>query len=348
MKKLSRLTACGVLGLTALCALQLRGVASAWQEAGEPKDQPKSPNPAAPAVTQEKPPVPLPEAQDYMRQARDRLSGWTSVRAEIIERIDLGGRRFKAEGSYIAGEFPRTRMEFEIRLGDTVGKLLEVCDGQVLHILRTIDKASPKPAVESKDATRKAEPGSKPLVEAIRRDVQQILRAAPNSKNVALPIHAADLGLGGPAAILASLERTMVFESIKDMEHDGRKFRVVQGRWNPQSHSSLVTTLGPAASQLEGFFPDRVDIWFDAETQFPVRILYLKRVSDESKAYRPILSLEFHDVEFDVPIPANAFEWHKPAGVDEVNDTDNFIQLLKGAPGAGSGPPRGQRPSPLQ
>jgi hypothetical protein len=343
MQKPSRLTLCFTFGLIVLATLQLRGVARAWQDDATTKEQPKQPESEAGSKPREAPPEPSPEAEDYIRQARDRLTNWQSVKADIVERIDIGGRRFKAEGTYIAGPFPKTRFEYQVQVGDTVGTLLEVCEGPVLHILRTIDKVGSKPPNASDPATTKGDTGSKPVQEAIRRDVQRILRAAPNAKNIALPMHAADLGLGGLAATLASLERTMVFESIKDVDHDGRKFRVVQGRWNPASRSSLLTTLGPSAPQLEGFIPDRVDIWFETETQFPVRILYLQKSSTTSTTYRPVLSLEFHDVEFDVPIPADAFEWHKPAGVEEGDDTENFIQLLRGTPPS----PTGQ-PSPVQ
>ena len=46
-----------------------------------------------------------------------------------------------------------------------------------------------------------------------------------------------------------------------------------------------------------------------------------------------MLSLEFHDVEFDVMLPADAFTYRVPSGVQQKDDTDDFIQLLKATKG---------------
>jgi hypothetical protein len=185
-------------------------------------------------------------------------------------------------------------------------------------------------------------PAAKPMIEALRRDVQQILRAAPNAKNASLPIHAADLGLGGVSAMLASLERSIVFEQVKDEEFEGKTYRVVQGRWNPERLASIFAQMGPAVQQLEAFVPDRVRIYFESETLFPVRIMYLKQTSPERRTFRPMVTLEFHDVEFDAPLPADTFTYQPPSGVEETDDTANFIRLLQGPPAAGSPPTASQ------
>jgi hypothetical protein len=146
-------------------------------------------------------------------------------------------------------------------------------------------------------------------------------------------MHAADIGLGGLSALLASLDRTMVFDSIRDEEHAGRKFRVVQGVWNPTYLADLQSRLGGMAPQLAMFLPERVRIYFEAESLFPVRVLYLKLASQERRTYRAMLSLEFHDVEFDVMLPEDAFTYRTPTGLTQKDDTDEFIQLLKASQG---------------
>jgi hypothetical protein len=278
-----------------------------------------------------------------VRAARDRLSQWQSVRARLVERVDIADRRFKASGTYIAGEFPKTRIEFEISVGDTVGSVREVCDGQVLHILRAIRQADAK--TSESESGDQADPKSKPMVEAVRRDVQQILRASPAAQGASLPIRAGDLGMGGLPAILASLERSMVFESVKDDLHEGQKFRIVQGRWKPDFLATLMSKIGGGAQQIQGFLPDRVRIDFDAETLFPVRVMYLKLASAERKSYQPMVTLEFHDVEFDVALPPDTFTSQLPTGVDEVDGTATFLEMLKG-PQAQPGSPTGRAVSP--
>ncbi|OAI55357.1 hypothetical protein AYO47_02520 [Planctomyces sp. SCGC AG-212-M04] len=325
-------------------ALQLRNVARGWQEpAAKAPPAGKAPE-AAPA------PEPNPEAVALVKAARDRLSKWQSIRANVVQTIDVGDRRFKASGRFLVGEFPKLRLEYELTVGNTVGKLLEVCDGQVLHVERRIEEAAAKePKVERSSEEAEARDAEKPVFESTRRDVQRILRATSDADAVAVSMHAADIGLGGLSALLASLDRTMVFDSIREEEHAGQKFRVVQGVWNPTYLGDLQTKLGGMAPQLAGFLPERVRIYFEGESLFPVRILYLKITSPERRTYRAMLSLEFHDVEFDVMLPADAFIYRVPSGVQQKDDTDEFIQLLKASRGQAAPPPEAAPPagSPL-
>jgi hypothetical protein len=340
MQKLPRFTAPVMIAFIAICSLLLRNTARAWQD---DQDASKLPITSNSATATEPPPVADPEATQLVRTARDRLSQWQSVRARLVERVDIAERRFKASGTYVAGEFPKTRIEYEVAVGGTVGTVLEVCDGQVLHILRGIKQDGEK-ASDSTPAA-KEESKSKQTMEAVRRDVQQILRASPGAQGATLPLRAGDLGMGGLPAILASLERSMVFESVKDEEHDGQKFRIVQGRWKPEYLSSLLAKMGGAAQQVAGFIPDRVRIDFDAESLFPVRFMYLKLASAERKSYRPLVTLEFHDVEFDTPLPPDTFAYQLPAGVDEMDGTATFLEMLKG-PQVQVGSPAGRTVTP--
>jgi len=345
MKRLPRFTKAVLLVAIAFGALQLRNVARGWQE------------PASKAATAENVPQAAeapdsnPDALALVRAARERLLKWQSIQANVVQTVDVGDRRFKASGRFMAGEFPRLRLEYELTVGNTIGKLLEVCDGQVLHVERRIEEVAPHQAkVERADEETESRDSEKPVIEATRRDVQRILRATSDADGVAVPMHAADIGLGGLSALLASLERTMIFDSIREEEHDGQKFRVVQGVWKPTYLADLQTKLGGMAPQLAVFLPERVRIYFEAESLFPVRILYLKLASQERRSYRAMLSLEFHDVEFDVMLPADAFTYRVPTGVQQKDDTDDFIQLLKASQGQAAQPAEAAAPggaSPL-
>jgi hypothetical protein len=339
MQRLPRLTKAVLFGAIAFGGLQVWNVAKGWQEPaskGAPAD--KAPQPALA-------PEPNPDAVALVKAARERLSKWQSIQANVVQTVDFpdagnsGVRRFKASGRFLVGEFPKLRLEYEVTVGNTVGKLLEVCDGQVLHVERRVQEAATQePKVERSSDENESRDPEKPVVEGTRRDVKRILRATSESDGVDVSMHAADIGLGGLSALLASLDRTMIFDSIREEEHDGRKFRVVQGIWNPTYLADLQAKLGTMAPQLAMFLPERVRIYFEAESLFPVRILYLKLSSPERRTYRAMLSLEFHDVEFDVMLPADAFIY-KPGGIQQKDDTDEFIQLLKAS--------RGQAPPPV-
>jgi outer membrane lipoprotein-sorting protein len=340
MQRLPRFTKAVLFVAVAFAALQLRNVAKGWQEPATKA------TPADKAPQTAEAPDPNPDAVALVKAARERLSKWQSIRANVVQTVDIGGgdlgvRRFKASGRLLVGEFPKLRLEFELKVGNTVGNLLEVCDGQVLHVERRIEEAAGKqPPMERSSEETEARDSEKPAIEVTRRDVQRILRATNDAEGVAVSMHAADIGLGGLSSLLASLDRTMIFDSIREEEHAGQKFRVVQGIWNPTYLAELQAKLGGMAPQLAMFLPERVRIYFEAESLFPVRILYLKLASQERRTYRAMLSLEFHDVEFDVAIPADAFAYRPPGGQTEKDDTEEFIQLLKAS--------MGQAPPPVE
>jgi hypothetical protein len=316
MQRLPSLPKAVLLVAIVLAALQLTNVAKGLQE----------PPAATPPAESAPAPVADADAEALIKAARERLAKWKSIQAKVVQRVSIGDRKFEASGRFFAGEFPRLRLEFEVKVGNTTGKLLEVCDGQVLHVERRIEDA--KPAAATSEAKPASDKTAAPI-ESTRRDVQRILRAASDAEGAALSMHAADIGLGGVSALLASLERTMVFDSLREETHDGQTFRIVQGQWNPKVLNELNAKLGGLSQQLAGFLPERVRIDFEADSLFPVRILYLKLASVERRAYRPMLSLEFHDVEFDAELPPDTFIYRVPAGTQQKDDTDQFVQLLK-------------------
>ena len=98
------------------------------------------------------------EAKAALEQARQRLLSHQSIKAKLVETVAMSGRRFTVHGAYVQGRGDdlKLRLEFQAKLGDTEGSILEVCDGQVLWTRHQIG-----------DETR-----------IFRRDVRQILQAA--------------------------------------------------------------------------------------------------------------------------------------------------------------------------
>ena len=105
-----------------LAFTQRDAMVRAWQAQPEaPSGNPADAAPAAntPAASAVKPDPPIdPEvaaaSAKLLRDARDRLYSYESVRAKVAERSTLGARRFSAEGTYVTGKFPRLRVELRI------------------------------------------------------------------------------------------------------------------------------------------------------------------------------------------------------------------------------------------
>lgn len=281
-----------------------------------------------------------------LRGARQRLFGYSSVRASIREYVQLGEYRFEAEGSYIAGPFnplPQLRLEYQVRVGNTVGTLLEVCDGQILRTQKTIQRLERQPA----NAVGSASPdkGTEPETTVTRRDVSAILKAVHKHGPTPETILQAELGIGGLPALLTSIERCMAFDSVREEPLAGRPCHVLQATWKPEYLAQLTQQFRIFGRNVQTYLPAFVRIHLDAETLFPLRITYWPAPAESGPALPALLTLEFTDVRLNEQVSPLLFEF--PAtGADETDVTEQFVDAIKAASAAGAAaavsPPSGE------
>ncbi len=229
----------------------------------------------------------------------------------------MGDRKFRASGSYIAGEFPKLRLEFDVEVGKTKGTLREICDGNLLWTEQTLETIG----------------GQEPTVQVSRTVIEDVLQAVAQSGNHPEAMLIAGLGVGGVPALLAALERAMTFEAMKADEADGRPFSVIQGRWNDDYLSRFG---GTGDKALPDYVPDRVRIYIDQETLFPTRILYLKQVTTQEgtaaeKKYRSLLSLEFSEIVLDGPVSEEDFRYQPRGDIETRDRTKEFLDMIQRA-----------------
>jgi hypothetical protein len=176
----------------------------------------------APAVAAEPPPDPavVAAAETLLRDAPDRLYAYRSVRAKFSEKATIGARRFTASGSYLSGAFPALKLEYRVQIGGSEGVLIEVCDG---NVLRTSTEVRPI-------GGKNAEPT---LSQWTRKDINQILEASYVEGTPDQAILQAELSLGGIPTLLASLERTMIFDTVREQSWQGKPMTVIEGGWRP-------------------------------------------------------------------------------------------------------------------
>ncbi|MCA9077568.1 MAG: hypothetical protein KDA93_21260 [Planctomycetaceae bacterium] len=261
--------------------------------------------------------APSNEAVALLRQSRNELFARKSVRAKLQETVSMGDRKFRASGSYTAGQFPKLRLEFDVEVGKTTGTLKEICDGSLLWTEQAIKSADDEA----------------PTVQVSRTVIDDVLSAVAESGDNPEALLIAGLGVGGVPALLAGLERAMVFEALKSDQAGGREYSVIQGRWN----DVYLTRFGGAGGRpLPNFVPDRVRIYIDQETLFPTRVLYLKQIADEqgaetSRKYRSMLSLEFSEIVLDGPVSEEDFRYLPPTDVETRDRTKEFLDLIEQA-----------------
>ncbi len=273
------------------------------------------------------------QADSLLEEARHRLEDRQSLQAELRQEIQVGDRKLTAEGLYISGTpYPKLRLEYRVRVGTMQGSLLEVCDGQILHTEKSIGRAGDKA----------------PERQFTRRDVQRILAARDTSLNLPVASQGAELGIGGLPAMLASIDRCMVGKRVTEEEFDGKLCRVFHGAWDQEVLRKFDAALGSSKATVVPFFPDRVRIFFEAETSVPLKIVYLKNEVDESgkvTGQRALMTLEFRNIQVDQPVSPDTFKYVLPEKAEEIDRTNEFVEIIKQSDAAFQG---GNRPAPAQ
>ena len=253
-----------------------------------------------------------PDAAEFFEQVRQELQTHQSVKADLSQTVSIGDQQFKIAGQYLSSGNSTDGMKLMLNYTvvpdqGVVGQIQEVCDGKELWTVLTLP--------DSKRVTL--------------RNVMQIQKAAAaaSKKNIPDSTLNAELGLGGLTALLASLERTVVFDVIKQEQTEAGSRTVIQGHWKDEILKRFPKGKDNA---LPAFVPDLVRLYINAETMFPEKLLYLKR-QPESKKLRPLVNLEFRNVELDTPVDDAAFKFEIPDVVPE-DITKLYLDRINGTP----------------
>jgi outer membrane lipoprotein-sorting protein len=235
-----------------------------------------------------------------MEQAREKLIGYESVRAEIAEVVTIGNRKLRLKGKYLQGTDLQLRFEYEVNVGGTKGSLLEVCDGQILW---TYYKAGKQQRVS-------------------RRSVRQILEGAGGSAENLLT---AEIGLGGLPGLLASIQRAITFDKQWEQDADNQTFIVVEGTWKPQIREKFLGANPKQSDRLPQHVPDRIRVYYDQTHLFPRRILYLKQ-NPQTNIHHPMVKLDFQKVEWDIELDEALFKYTPPENVPREDTTEHYVK----------------------
>jgi hypothetical protein len=98
---------------------------------------------------------------------------------------------------------------------------------------------------------------------------------------------------------------------------------VIEGGWKKSFRAKFLGEDADEKQLLPAFVPDDVRIYFEQESLFPRRILYLKRA--ESGTRRPMVTLDFVEVQWDVELAEDAFNYTPPEKVARQDVTQAYI-----------------------
>ncbi|WP_373652602.1 outer membrane lipoprotein carrier protein LolA [Schlesneria sp. DSM 10557] len=247
---------------------------------------------------------------EFFKQVRQELQTHQSVKADLSQSVSIGDQQFKITGQYLSSGNSAEGMKLMLNYSvvpdqGVTGQILEVCDGKELWTVLTLPD----------------------LKRVTLRNVLQIQKAAAAASKKSIPDSTlnAELGLGGLNALLASLERTVDFDVIKEEASEGGPRTIIQGKWK----SEILQRFPKGKdNSLPAFVPDLVRLYVNSENLFPERLLYLKR-QPESKKLRPLVNLEFRNVELDTPVDDDAFKFDIPDVVPE-DVTKIYLDRING------------------
>lgn len=279
------------------------------------------------------PEQPAKTAKQIVAEAVDRASRYSSIQADMTQAITMGSRTYSAKSSYVQGPDYQLRIEMEIfpirsirrstaaksKGGEKAGRsdepeavstVLHICDGRVLWTQQT--------GQNGKSQTR-------------RQDVREILKALKDDSRFTPDKLTADLGLGGVPALLTSMQNRMIFTGVRRDEIDGKAFLVVQGQWKPEQLAIMMR--GKEVDDdpvLPPFLPEYARVYFEEETLFPRRIIYLKRHKEtQRKVARPMVTLDFRNVKLNGQVDADQFRFTGSDSKSQQDVTAQVIQMLK-------------------
>ncbi|HEY3965463.1 MAG TPA: hypothetical protein VGM05_12985 [Planctomycetaceae bacterium] len=278
-----------------------------------------------------------------LKRSREQLLKVKSLSAKVTEKVEVLEKSFKAEGRYLQMGLQendwKMRLELSVKIGGASGSLLEICDGELLWMRSDIDTGRRKDRREG----AKKDPRDTWIT---RRNVTKILNAAKKLPDKSYETGLiTSLGLGGLPALIASLEQNMKFNSVKDVTLHDKPMIVVEGAWIESIAQKLRGSAAPgqpAPTLLPPSAPDSVRIYIDHATGFPHRIMYLKKIAGRD-VQKPMLVLDFLDVEINPPISDSEFDYVPPKDITPTELTQGFLDQL--TPQGNQAPPAAPQPA---
>lgn len=289
----------------AVSGLLLGGVAiSIWQSSGFVVGQTES----VQKVTAKGDRSPT-QAEEFLNQVRQELPNHQSIKADLTQAVSIGDQNFTITGEYLsAGQ--KLRLHYTVAPNQAAkGEMLEVCDGKELWTRLTLPDTP---------------------VKVTHRNIRQILAAAKaaQQEGIADSTLSVELGLGGVAALLASLERTMEFDAMKTEDSNNGSVTIVQGRWKKAFLDRFPKEKKDGEELLPAFIPDLVRVYVNRQTLFPERLVYLKKQPNK-RMYKALVNLEFTNVQFDTPIEDELFVFPQSDNIIPEDVTKQYIERMK-------------------
>ena len=263
--------------------------------------------------------------QILLRQAIFALESRHSISAEIGLQVDLFDKHLLGRGVYRedrSGPHPLVRLELKMPLGDAMGTLVQVCDGEYLWTYRQLHDDG----------------------KLTRVNLARVAKALEQEGETGEPDSMGQIAaLGGLPRMLRGLENAFHFDaSHSDAFHEDSVQETVLhgvpvwrlcGRWKPDRLAKILPGKKDATrlDTLPPHLPDRVVLMLGKQDLFPYRIEYRRGGGrdgrPESPPGRTLVAVQLLNVSLNVPIDPAMFVY-RPGAVTVSDRTESFIKRL--------------------
>ena len=269
--------------------------------------------------------VGVPSPNQLLMAAIPALENRMSIAARVRHRVDLFGKVLVGAGTYAEShgeEGVRFRLELKTQLGEEIGTLLEICDGQAVWRYQRLHD----------------------LGELTRIDVIRVLESLEEAGQIQRVREIGSWpGLGGVPRMLRGLIAAFDFHAIEPNELAGGSQRLpawrLQGGWKrerllamlPDQAEAIAAGKPADLTQLPLPLPESVVLYLGKDDLFPYRVDYCRSRPGEAGQGRgvaqPIVTVEFFEVNLNVPVDPNRFRYN-PGNLECIDRTQEFLQKL--------------------
>ncbi|MDA7980784.1 MAG: hypothetical protein MPJ50_18670 [Pirellulales bacterium] len=246
------------------------------------------------------------DAQELMAAVPNQLAAYTSLQANLRQRVNLLGCEMTGAGSYLQGDPHRrqTRLEFRLQFEEAVLSWRQFCDGRSLW---------------------SAKKGLDGRTKISRVDLRDIDRQDPQAPN------AFAWGAGGLPQFMASLDDAFEFVRVDKGWLDDMPARIVHGRWHPERLEKVIKEEPPPEGEpwdvtlIPDHLPQAIAVTLGADDLFPYRIEFF-RANEQGKLVA-IVTMELFEVDYRAELTDAQFEFD-PGEVEIRDGTQDFLKVL--------------------
>ncbi len=273
-----------------------------------------------------------------MQQVGAVMARHQSVSGRVRYRVDLFGHQLVGEGQYLQqgqGDDLKLSLGLKTVVGERIVLFQQTCDAKYLWQYqdwgdRPVGEPAQKLQITRIDVVR--------VRQAIANHAIQPIAPSANGA-------ASDLMFGGLSKLIEGLKRSFTYSRV-DADHlDALPVWVATGSWRPEALTGISKELADQAAngqpldlrKLPAQVPESIRAWIGQEDFFPYRIEYLRRATKPGRAGEggellPIVTVEFYELQMDLPMPIDSTNFVcQPGSADVLDATQSFIKQRLGS-----------------